>query len=98
MLYISLYNYSEELSSEHSQLRQATSSLHQSRLTGLLVTIAMSEPTSAEHGDVLYDIGKSEEVGRFMKAKRDLVPGEVIFQDQPASITVIFCSYTTVTL
>ena len=27
------------------------------------------EPTAADHGDVLYDIGKSDNVGRFMIAK-----------------------------
>merc|ERR1711953_374672 len=48
--------------------------------------MGVSEPSSADHGDVLYDIGKSEEVGRYMVAKRDLEPGEVIFTDQPAVI------------
>lgn len=46
----------------------------------------MFEPTSADHGDVLYDIGRSEEVGRFMRAKKNLEPGEVIFTDQPAVV------------
>ncbi|XP_023348143.1 protein msta isoform X2 [Eurytemora carolleeae] len=44
------------------------------------------EPTAADHGDVLYNIGKSETVGRFMVAARDISPGEVIFTDQPAVI------------
>ena len=48
--------------------------------------MGVSEPSSADHGDVLYDIGKSEEVGRYMLAKRDLEPGEVIFTDHPAVI------------
>ena len=48
--------------------------------------MGVSEPSSADHGDVLYDIGKSEEVGRYMVAKRDLEPGEVIFTDKPAVI------------
>ena len=50
-------------------------------------TMGLREPSSADHGgDVLYDIGKCEEVGRYMVAKRDLQPGEVIFTDQPAVI------------
>ena len=49
--------------------------------------MGVREPSSADHGgDVLYDIGKSPEVGRYMLAKRDLEPGEVIFTDQPAVI------------
>ena len=49
--------------------------------------MGLREPSSADHGgDVLYDIGKCEEVGRYMVAKRDLKPGEVIFTDQPAVI------------
>jgi len=48
---------------------------------------ADDEPTSADHDpNVLYDIGKSDTVGRFMVAKRDIRPGEVIFQDSPAVI------------
>ena len=30
--------------------------------------------------------GKSDLVGRYMLAKRDIAPGEVIFTDQPAVI------------
>ena len=49
--------------------------------------MGVREPSSADHGgDVLYDIGKSPEVGRYMLAKRDVKPGEVIFTDQPAVI------------
>lgn len=44
------------------------------------------EPTAADHGDVLYNIGKSPVIGRFMEARRDIHPGEVIFTDQPAVI------------
>lgn len=44
------------------------------------------EPTAADHGDVLYTIGKSDTVGRYMVASRDIQPGEVIFTDQPAVI------------
>ena len=52
-----------------------------------LGVMGLTEPSSADHGgDVLYDIGKCEEVGRYMVAKRDLEPGEVIFTDQPAVI------------
>ena len=48
---------------------------------------AEEEPTSADHDkNVLYDIGKSDTVGRFMVAKRDIAPGEVIFHDSPAVI------------
>ena len=45
-----------------------------------------NEPTAADHGDVLYDIGKSDRVGRFMVARRKISPGEVVFTDQPAVI------------
>ena len=45
-----------------------------------------NEPTAADHGDVLYDIGKSDRVGRFMVARRDIKPGEVVFTDTPAVI------------
>jgi len=44
------------------------------------------EPTAADHGDVLYDIGKSDTVGRYMVARRNIKPGEVVFTDQPAVI------------
>jgi len=44
------------------------------------------EPTAADHGDVLYDIGKSDTVGRYMVARRDINPAEVIFTDEPAVI------------
>ncbi len=44
------------------------------------------EPTAADHGDVLYDIGKSDTIGRYMVARRDIHPGEVVFTDQPAVI------------
>merc|ERR1719348_2627352 len=47
---------------------------------------AMQEPTAADHGDVLYNIGKSPIIGRYMEARRDIHPGEVIFTDQPAVI------------
>jgi len=46
----------------------------------------MQEPTAADHGDVLYNIGKSPMIGRYMEARRDIHPGEVIFTDQPAVI------------
>ena len=45
-----------------------------------------NEPTAADHGDVLYNIGKSETIGRYMVARRDIMPGEVVFTDQPAVI------------
>ena len=35
------------------------------------------EPTAADHGDVLYNIGKHPMIGRFMEARRDIHPGEV---------------------
>lgn len=44
------------------------------------------EPTAADHGDVLYSIGKSPVIGRFMESSRDIHPGEVIFTDEPAVI------------
>ena len=45
------------------------------------------EPTAADHSpDVLYEIGKSPVVGRFMVAARDIEAGEVIFNDEPACI------------
>jgi len=44
------------------------------------------EPTAADHGDVLYNIGKHPMIGRFMEARRDIHPGEVIFTDNPAVI------------
>jgi len=44
------------------------------------------EPTAADHGDVLYDIGKSDTIGRYMVARRNILPGEVVFTDQPAVI------------
>jgi len=45
-----------------------------------------NEPTAADHGDVLYNIGKSETIGRYMVARRDVLPEEVVFTDQPAVI------------
>ena len=45
-----------------------------------------NEPTAADHGDVLYHIGKSDRVGRYMVASRDIKPGEVVFTDQPAVV------------
>ena len=45
------------------------------------------EPTSHDHSkDVLYTIKKSDYVGRYMVAARDIKPGEPIFSDQPACI------------
>lgn len=45
------------------------------------------EPTSQDHSkDVLYIIKKSDYVGRYMVAARDIKPGEVIFSDKPACI------------
>ena len=49
------------------------------------------EPTSQDHSkesgkDVLYSIKKSDYVGRYMVAARDIQPGEAIFSDQPACI------------
>ena len=47
----------------------------------------MKEPTSQDHSkDVLYSIKKSDYVGRYMVAARDIMPGEAIFTDQPACI------------
>lgn len=47
----------------------------------------MKEPTSQDHSkDVLYSIKKSDYVGRYMVAARDISPGEAIFTDQPACI------------
>ena len=49
--------------------------------------IKNNEVTSLDHAtDVLYSIKKSEYVGRYMVAARDIKPGEVIFSDQPACI------------
>jgi hypothetical protein len=46
-----------------------------------------NEPTSHDHStSVLYSIKKSEYVGRYMVAARDIQPGEAIFMDQPACI------------
>ena len=45
------------------------------------------EVTSQDHAeDVLYTIKKSEYVGRYIVASRDIKPGETIFSDQPACI------------
>ena len=45
------------------------------------------EPTSQDHSkNVLYTIKKSEYVGRYIVAARDIQPGEVIFTDQAACI------------
>ena len=47
----------------------------------------VSEPTSQDHSkNVLYTIKKSDYVGRYMVAARDIQPGEIIFTDQPACI------------
>ena len=47
------------------------------------------EPTSFDHSkDVLYTIKKSEYVGRYIVASRDIQPGEAIFTDQPACIGI----------
>ncbi len=52
--------------------------------------LQLPEPTSSDHGpDVLYRIGRSDVVGRFMVADRDISPGEVIFRDQPACIGML---------
>ena len=49
------------------------------------------EPTSKDHDkDVLYTIKKSDYVGRYMVAARDIQPGEAIFADQPACIGKTF--------
>ena len=45
------------------------------------------EVTSQDHAkNVLYTIKKSEYVGRYIVAARDIQPGEVIFTDQAACI------------
>ncbi len=45
------------------------------------------EPTAQDHGeDVLYEIAKSEYIGRYIVASRDIQPGEVIFNDEPACV------------
>ena len=45
------------------------------------------EVTSQDHSkDVLYTIKKSDYVGRYIVASRDIQPGETIFSDQPACI------------
>ena len=47
----------------------------------------IKEVTSKDHSqDVLYTIKKSDYVGRYMVAARDIQPGEAIFTDQPACI------------
>ena len=47
-------------------------------------------PTSFDHSkDVLYTIKKSEYVGRYIVASRDIQPGEPIFMDQPACIGIL---------
>ena len=47
------------------------------------------EPTSSDHSkDALYTIKKSEYVGRYIVASRDIQPGEAIFTDQPACIGI----------
>ena len=51
------------------------------------------EPTSQDHSkSVLYTIKKSEYVGRYMVAARDIQPGEIIFTDQPACIGKMVCT------
>ena len=45
------------------------------------------EPTAKDHSkDVLYEIAKSEYIGRYMVASRDIEPGEIIFCDEPACV------------
>ena len=52
------------------------------------------EPTSTDHSkDVLYVIKKSDYVGRYMVAARDIKPGEAIFTDQPACIGKTILGY-----
>ena len=47
----------------------------------------IKEPTSQDHAeDVLYTIKKSDYVGRYIVASRDIKPGENIFSDKPACI------------
>ena len=41
------------------------------------------EPTAADHGDVLYNIGKHPMIGRYMEARRDIHPGEVRLLEHP---------------
>jgi hypothetical protein len=47
------------------------------------------EPTASDHGNVLYTIKKDPVVGRYMVAARDIMPGEVIFTDQPAVVGML---------
>ena len=50
------------------------------------------EVTSQDHSkDVLYTIKKSDYVGRYIVASRDIQPGETIFSDQPACIGKVRC-------
>ena len=50
-------------------------------------TTSSQEPTAEDHDpNVLYEIAKSDVVGRHMVAARDIQPGEVIFTDAPACI------------
>ena len=54
----------------------------------------VKEVTSQDHDkDVLYTIKKSDYVGRYMVAARDIQPGETIFSDQPACIGKIFIAF-----
>ena len=54
----------------------------------------VKEVTSQDHDkDVLYTIKKSDYVGRYMVAARDIQPGETIFSDQPACIGKIFLAF-----
>ena len=54
----------------------------------------VKEVTSQDHSkDVLYTIKKSDYVGRYMVAARDIQPGETIFSDQPACIGKISSFY-----
>jgi len=47
----------------------------------------VKEPTAKDHAeDVLYTIKKSDYVGRYIVASRDIKPGETIFSDKPACI------------
>ncbi len=49
-------------------------------------TPALSNYTELNLYIIIYNLGKSDTIGRYMVAKRDINPGEVIFTDQPAVI------------
>ena len=54
---------------------------------GSYVKSTCPEVTSQDHAkNVLYTIKKSDYVGRYIVAARDIQPGEVIFTDQAACI------------